>query len=127
MPRYVAFLRGITPMNAKMSDLKRAFENAGFGQVKTVLASGNVAFDARAASDIALARKAEGAMTKQLGRAFYTIVRPTSALQKLLEADPFAAFRLPPEAKRVVTFLRDSPQADLSLPPEVEGARILAV
>ena len=41
-------------MNAKMPELKRAFENAGFTNVKTVLASGNVVFDARAASDLAL-------------------------------------------------------------------------
>ena len=26
MPRYAAFLRGISPMNARMPDLKRAFE-----------------------------------------------------------------------------------------------------
>jgi len=28
--RYAAFLRGVSPMNAKMADLKRAFEAAGF-------------------------------------------------------------------------------------------------
>ena len=30
MPRYVAFLRGVSPMNAKMPELKAAFEAAGF-------------------------------------------------------------------------------------------------
>src|SRR6187401_2456666 len=29
MPRYVALLRGVNPMNAKMPELKRAFESAG--------------------------------------------------------------------------------------------------
>jgi uncharacterized protein (DUF1697 family) len=42
--RYVAFLRGVTPQNAGMADLKRCFESAGFGEVRTVLASGNVVF-----------------------------------------------------------------------------------
>ena len=37
MTRYAAFLRGVNPMNAKMSELKRAFEAAGFEDVKTVL------------------------------------------------------------------------------------------
>lgn len=46
MPRYVAFLRGVSPMNAKMPELKRALESAGFRNVTTVLASGNAAFDA---------------------------------------------------------------------------------
>jgi uncharacterized protein (DUF1697 family) len=125
MPRYVAFLRGVTPMNAKMPELKRCFEAAGFTEVKTVLSSGNVVFSGRAASEAALARKAEAAMMKELGRAFYTIVRSTRALLEMLEADPYAAFRLPANAKRVVTFLRKPHAAALSLPREVDGARIL--
>jgi uncharacterized protein (DUF1697 family) len=126
MPRYVAFLRGVSPMNAKMPELKRSFEGAGFTDVKTVLSSGNVVFSARAATEAALERRAEAAMEKRLGQAFSTIVRPTTALSKLLEADPFAAFRLPANAKRVVTFLRKPPTSELSLPIELDGARILA-
>ncbi len=40
MTRYVAFLRGISPMNLKMPELKRCFESAGFTEVKTLLSSG---------------------------------------------------------------------------------------
>ena len=127
MPRYVAFLRGVSPMNAKMPELKCCFERAGFTNVKTVLSSGNVVFDARAASEATLERKAEAAMAKQLGRAFYTIVRPVETLCELLNADPYASFRLPGSAKRVVTFLREAPGKSVSLPPEVDGARILAM
>lgn len=127
MPRYVAFLRGVSPMNAKMPELKRCFEQGGFGNVKTVLSSGNIVFDARAASELALARKIETAMTKQLDRSFYTIVRSVGTLRELIEADPYAAFRLPANAKRVVTFLREPPKPLPGLPPETGGARILAV
>ncbi|MDE2325144.1 MAG: DUF1697 domain-containing protein, partial [Betaproteobacteria bacterium] len=42
MPRYVAFLRGVSPMNARMPELKACFEAAGFGAVRTLLSSGNV-------------------------------------------------------------------------------------
>lgn len=114
-------------MNAKMPELKRCFEAAGFTEVRTVLSSGNVVFTARAASKAGLERKAEAAMAKRLGRAFYTIVRPAHALRRLLEADPYAAFRLPANAKRVVTFLRWPHRGKLSLPLEIDGARILAV
>lgn len=127
MNRYVAFLRGVSPMNAKMPELKRCFEIAGFRDVNTLLSSGNVVFDARAGSEAALERKAEAAMTKQLGRAFYTIVRPAEMLQELLEGDPFVAFRLPANAKRVVTFLREPPAVSASLPVRHHDARILAV
>ena len=114
-------------MNAKMPELRRCFERAGFTDVKTVLASGNVAFSARAASPAALERKAETAMAKALGRTFYTIVRPANALRRLLASDPFRAFRLPPNAKRVVTFMRKPRKSKLPLPIGLDGARILAV
>lgn len=126
MPRYVALLRGVSPMNAKMPQLKQAFEAVGFTNVKTVLATGNVVFDARSASVEALQRKAEKAMDAGLPQGFLTIVRPVGALQELLAADPFARLKLPAGAKRVVTFLRDDPP-DVQLPAEVQGARILGV
>ncbi|WP_280153072.1 DUF1697 domain-containing protein [Piscinibacter sp. XHJ-5] len=127
MPSYVAFLRGISPMNAKMPELQRCFEAAGFTGVKTVLASGNIVFGARAAAAGTLERKAETAMAGELGHSFRTIVRPTRALRELLEADPFADFRLPAEAKRVVTFLRKPQPGKLSLPIETDGAHIVGM
>ena len=127
MPRYVAFLRGVSPMNLKMPDLKRCFEAAGFTDVETLLSSGNAVFTARAASEAALERKAEKAMAKELGRTFHTIVRPASALREMLDANPYAAFRLPANAKRVITFLREPHETKLSLPLELHGARILAM
>src|SRR5258708_16876807 len=127
MPRYAAFLRGIMPMNAKMAELKQAFEAAGFTDVKTILGSGNVLFSARSASEAALQRKAEAAMFERLGQAFLTIVRPIEALQQMLASDPYKKFGVSPKAKRIVTFLRDEPKAKLTLPVESHGARILAI
>jgi len=125
--RYAALLRGVSPMNLKMPDLKRCFEAAGFTDVETLLSSGNAVFTARAASEAALERKAEKAMAKELGRTFHTIVRPASALREMLDANPYAAFRLPANAKRVITFLREPHETKLSLPLELHGARILAM
>src|SRR5437016_13337265 len=106
MPRYASLLRGVMPMNAKMPDLKAAFESAGFTDVRTVLASGNVAFTARAASEVTLERRAEAAMLKRLGQAFLTFVRSMDALRDVLASDPYRSFRIDPKAKRIVTFLR---------------------
>lgn len=127
MGRYVAFLRGVSPMNCKMPELKRCFEAAGFLDVKTVLSSGNVVFSAPAASGTTLAKKAEAAVEKGLGRSFPVIVRTVDALQAILASDPYKAFRLAPGSKRVVTFLKNAPTSKLSLPIEVDGARILCV
>lgn len=112
-------------MNANSKSLTRAFESAGFTDVKTIRASGNVAFSARAASEVALQRKAEAAMLEHLGKAFFTIVRSIDSLRDMLESDPYGAFRLKPNAKRIVTFLRDKPAQKLALPVEMDGARIL--
>lgn len=75
MTQYAAFLRGVMPTNAKMPQLREAFEAAGFGNVRTLLSSGNVVFSTRAASAAALERRAEAAMQKRLGRSFMTIWR----------------------------------------------------
>ena len=125
--RYAAFLRGVMPMNAKMPELKRAFELAGFTDVRTLLSSGNVVFSAPRATPAALQKQAEAAMQRALGRTFMTFVRSTEALRGLLEADPFQAFRLSPEAKRVVTFLPAPIKTPPRLPIELDGARILAM
>jgi len=115
------------PMNCKMPALKAAFEAAGFTDVKTVLGSGNVVFDARSTSEQALQQKAEAAMQEHLGQAFITIVRPIEQLRKLLETDPYERFKVDPKAKRIVTFLRGRPKAKIALPVEMDGARILSI
>lgn len=125
MPRYVAFLRGVSPTNASMPALARAFEAAGFGDVRTLLSSGNVAFSARAASAPALAKRAEAAMRSELGKEFPAIVRASAHLQALLAVDPFAPWDLPPHGKRIVTFLRVDPVGEPPLPLERDGVRIL--
>ena len=127
MPRYAAFLRGVSPQNASMPALKSCFEDAGFTNVRTVLSSGNVIFDARSARDASLESRIETAMQQSLDRVFYTIVRPVETLRGLLQQDPFAAFALPRDAKRVVSFLRKPCPPSLALPPPTDGARILAV
>jgi uncharacterized protein (DUF1697 family) len=127
MRRYAALLRGVSPMNAKMSELQKAFEAAGFTDVKTVLSSGNVVFSASAASEVSLQRQAEVAMMKRLGHGFLTIVRRVDHLREMLASDPYQGLRLKPGTKRIVTFLRDRPISKLALPIELEGARILSM
>jgi len=125
MPRYVAFLRGVSPQNAKSADLTRSFEAAGFANVRTILSSGNVAFDVSSKSEAALEKRAEAALQESLGRSFYTIVRSSSYLKELLALDPYAAFTFPAEAKRVVSFLRVPCESKVSLPISSDDAYVL--
>lgn len=127
MPRYLALLRGVSPTNASMADLRRCLETAGYENVKTILASGNVALDAKTRSEAALAAEIEAAMKKGLGYSFATFVRSQAHIKQLIDADPFARHKLPSNAKRVVTFLRTPPKERIALPIEQDGASILAV
>ena len=124
---YAAFLRGISPMNAKMPELKKSFEAAGFGDVATVLTSGNVVFGAKAASESSLEKRAEKAMKATLGHSFLTIVRPIDALRAMLEREPHSSFRLETGSKRIVTFLRQPSAVEVSLPITLDTARILRI
>lgn len=122
-----ALLRGVSPMNAKMPELRRSLEAAGFSDVVTVLASGNVVFAAPKKKPDVLAREVEAAMERGMGRSFPVIIRTIDELRAIIDSDPYAAFRLPPGSKRVVTFLRKPPPGKVTLPDEIEGARILCV
>lgn len=113
-------------MNCKMPQLAAAFEAAGFGEVRTVLSSGNVVFTARG-TPAGLRKKAEAAMAQHLGKAFMAFVRPVAELQQLLDEDPFARFKLPANAKRIATFLADANAPAPTLPIEMQQAQILAL
>jgi uncharacterized protein (DUF1697 family) len=54
-------------------------------------------------------------------------VRSTDHLLTVLKADPFANFQIPPDAKRVVTFLGQPNREEISLPIESEGVRMLCM
>jgi len=127
MTRYAALLRGVSPMNAKMPELVRAFESAGFSDVKTILASGNVNFTSRASTNAKLQDKAQAAMQKQLGKSFLTIVRELPELAEILASDPYSGFMLPAKSKRVITFLREPPDKALKLPIRLGEACIYSV
>jgi uncharacterized protein (DUF1697 family) len=124
---YAAFLRGVSPTNAKMPELRQCFEAAGFQNVRTVLGSGNVVFSARATARPALERKAEASMQLRLGRVFSTTIRSLDQLTELLASDPYRSFRLAAHSKRIVTLLHAEPESHVPLPIELDGARILCI
>ncbi|MEK2644373.1 DUF1697 domain-containing protein [Bdellovibrio sp. BCCA] len=127
MPRYIAFLRGVSPLNAKMPEVKQSFEKMGFTNVVTVLSSGNVVFDAKKTSQKVLEKQIEEGLKKYSKRSFPTIVRAQDDLRDWLDSDPFRAEKLDAKAKRVVTFLKDSPTVKPNLPIKKDGAVILKV
>ena len=67
MTKYAAFLRGVNVggVNLKMAEVAAALTDAGFANVRTVLATGNVLLESR--SGVATVRKkAEAALRERL-------------------------------------------------------------
>lgn len=89
MTRYAAFLRGVNlgKRTVKSAELKSAFEAMGFQNVKTLLASGNVLFDARASK--AIRPKIEAGLKEQFGFDVPIVLRTVDDLRAMEAADPF--------------------------------------
>jgi uncharacterized protein (DUF1697 family) len=104
MIHYAAFLRAINVGGTsviKMDDLRRQFEKLGFTNVKTVLASGNVLFDAKGSATAA---------TKAIASLGYTVcVRTAAEVRRIAENDPFGG-KDPDQL--YIAFLEKKPAAD---------------
>jgi uncharacterized protein (DUF1697 family) len=92
MPKYVAFLRAINVggHTVKMDHLRRLFEELGFANVETFIASGNVIFDSRTRNTTALEGKIEKHLRAALGYEVATFVRGTSEVAAVANSKPFS-------------------------------------
>jgi uncharacterized protein (DUF1697 family) len=116
MARHIAFLRAINVggHTVKMDRLRELFEALGFRNVVTVIASGNVLFDATAKDTSALERRIERHLEKELGYAVDTFVRSPADLQAIVAHDPFAKSRQrTSESVLYIGFLKATPPADV--------------
>ena len=92
MPRYVALLRAINVGGhvVKMDRLRALFEELGFQNVETFIASGNVIFQCRSAKPAALEQRIERHLEAALGYAVATILRTPDELAAVAAYEPFA-------------------------------------
>ena len=93
MTTYVALLRGINVngITITMSSLKDLFRGLGFTGVKTVLASGNVIFEAGPGESDAPALKAriEAALAEAYGYEAWIVLLDTDTLARVVSGYPF--------------------------------------
>lgn len=90
MSRHAAFLRGVNlgKRTVRSADLKAAFEAMGFANVKTLLASGNVLFDAADARG--LKATLETGLESAFGFSIGVVLRSLEALRAMVASQPFA-------------------------------------
>ena len=106
MTKYAVFLRGVNVggVNLKMADVAAAMSDAGFGNVKTILASGNVLLESRA-SVTAVRKKAEAALRAAFGYDAWVLAYDIDTVAAISKAYPFE--REVPDTHSYVTFVSD--------------------
>ncbi|HMA53281.1 MAG TPA: DUF1697 domain-containing protein [Acidobacteriota bacterium] len=111
-----------------MAALKSAFESMGFGNVRTVLASGNVVFEAPG-KDTHLDLKVGRGLEKALGFPVKVLLRTVRELKTLVDAEPFKDIPSGPDVKLYVTFLahRIPGRSRLRVAASAQGVRIVLV
>lgn len=113
MTKYVALLRGVNVgghRRVPMADLRRTLTDSGYTEVRTLLQSGNVVFEAAEQPTADLVAAIEARLAAEFGFAVDVMVRSGAELRAMVAANPLEV-REP--AKFAVAFL--SPAADLGV------------
>ncbi len=118
MTEYIALLRGIGPGNPNMRNekLRGVLEGLGFENVRSVISSGNVLFEAKSADAEALEAKIQAAWPEQLGFESTTILRTREQLEQLVADNPFGDREDVKTSRLQVTFLKQETDVKLDLP-----------
>ncbi|MGO9045207.1 MAG: DUF1697 domain-containing protein [Mycobacterium sp.] len=111
MTRYAAFLRGVNVggINLKMAEVADALVGAGFTNVRTILASGNVLLES-SAGPAAVRKKAEAALRGRFGYDAWVLVYDVDTVRGLVQAYPFA--REVDGYQSYITFVADAAVLD---------------
>jgi len=107
-----AFFRAINVGGrpAPMAEVRALFEGLGFSGVKTLLQSGNVAFDAGAGADPAgLEARIEAAFEARFGFASDTMVRRAADWPAMMAANPYPEAARADPSHLLVVFLKAAP------------------
>lgn len=130
MTQYVAFLRGINSgrnPTQRMENLRRIFEDLGFQNVKTVIASGNVLFETRTEDRKALEARVETALLEESGIVTFTIIQTREEIRNLIDRAPFQNVKITSMAKPYATFFKDPPVHPAGFPRKGKGYTVLGI
>jgi uncharacterized protein (DUF1697 family) len=107
--RFVALLRGVNVGRAKrlpMAELRAVLEELGFGEVATILNSGNAVFSSGPVAAAGAGARIERAVFKRTGIRARTLVLSADEVNAVLRDNPLRAVAVDP-SRSVVAFLRD--------------------
>lgn len=107
MTKYAAFLRGVNVggVNLKMADVAATLTEAGFENVRTILATGNILLES-SAGVAAVREKAEAALRERFGYEAWVLAYDIDTVRAIDEAYPFERER--DGYQSYVTFVSDA-------------------
>jgi uncharacterized protein (DUF1697 family) len=90
MTRFAAFLRGVNVggVNLKMVEVAKALTDAGFTNVRTILASGNVLLES-SSGVAAVRKKAEATLRQRFGYDAWVLAYDIDTVRSVYDAYPF--------------------------------------
>ena len=90
MTRFAAFLRGVNVggVNLKMAEVAAALTDAGFTDVRTILASGNVLLES-SAKVATVRKKAEAALREKFGYDAWVLAYDIDTVRSISDAYPY--------------------------------------
>jgi uncharacterized protein (DUF1697 family) len=93
MTRYIALLRGVNVggITIRSADLRALFEELGFDDVRTVLASGNVVFSTDRSDAAKLKSRIERALSERFGYDAWIVLVAHDRLAGVIDDFPFDA------------------------------------
>lgn len=112
--RLVALLRGINVGRAKrveMAKLRALLTDLGYGEVRTLLQSGNAVFTCEPAAAETAAADIERAVAEEVGVQAKVVVRTVEELAAAIAADPLGEVATDP-SRHLLGFLAEEPEAD---------------
>lgn len=110
---WVALLRGIGPATHRvmpMSELRRALQDAGLGEVRTVLATGNLIFTCSANEQVV--RGLVSKTIRSFGLENEVFLRQPDDLRRIAASNPFADATVARPGKVLVLFFEKSLRVD---------------
>lgn len=113
---YIAFLRGINVgghHKVPMADLRDEMKNLGYKNIRTILNSGNVIFDA---TGDPLSDNLSHYFEKRFGFSIPVVVVKSIIIQDLLRQNPFEDEVVTKDTRHYVSFLWNDQNPDLILP-----------
>ena len=114
MTHYIAFLRGINVggHRVKMDRLRALFEEMGFTNVSTFIASGNVIFSSSSSDIGSLTARIEQCLAERLGYDVATFIRTPAELEAIAAFEPADPGGGEPSASSLYVILLQAPAAD---------------